>query len=232
MVKKLGIPALVVALALVVWFGMSMTGKETVAPPAPAPAPVVQVATPAAPQDATTVTAPDIADMSLGNPQSTVTLIEYASFTCPHCANFHANVFKDLKRDYIDTGKIHFIYREVYFDRYGLWAAMVARCNGGLRYFGIMDLLYSAQKDWTGSDDPAIVVENLRKIGRTAGMDDATLNACLENGDTAQAMVATYQANAQTDNVDSTPTLILNGTKHPNMSYVDLAKLLDEALAN
>ncbi len=172
-----------------------------------------------------------IPDMILGNPDSKVVLTEYASFTCPHCANFHSAVFKDLKRDYIDTGKIKFVYREVYFDRYGLWAAMVARCGGEMRYFGIADILYSTQKEWAGSDDPATVVGNLKKIGLTAGMDEATLNACLNDGPKAQAMVEKYQTDTAADDISSTPSFVLNGVKHSNMGYAELAKLLDEELA-
>ncbi|MDG1281026.1 MAG: DsbA family protein [Pseudorhodobacter sp.] len=172
-----------------------------------------------------------IPDMILGNPDSKVVLTEYASFTCPHCANFHSAVFKDLKRDYIDNGKIKFVYREVYFDRYGLWAAMVARCGGEMRYFGIADILYSTQKEWAGSDDPATVVGNLKKIGLTAGMDEATLNACLNDGPKAQAMVEKYQTDTAADDISSTPSFVLNGVKHSNMGYAELAKLLDEELA-
>ncbi|MDZ4096671.1 MAG: DsbA family protein [Paracoccaceae bacterium] len=174
---------------------------------------------------------PEVPDMVMGNPDAKVTLLEYASFTCPHCANFHTSVFKPLKADYIDTGKVKFIYREVYFDRYGLWAAMVARCGGEMRYFGISDILLSTQSEWAHADDATVVVENLRKIGRKAGMDDATLTSCLEDGAMAQAMVATYQANATADAVEGTPTLIINGVKHPNMSYADLKKILDTELA-
>ena len=172
-----------------------------------------------------------IPDMILGNPDSKVVLTEYASFTCPHCANFHSAVFKELKRDYIDTGKIKFVYREVYFDRYGLWAAMVARCGGEMRYFGIADILYSTQKEWAASDDPATVVGNLKKIGLTAGMDEATLNACLNDGPKAQAMVEKYQTDTAADDISSTPSFVLNGVKHSNMGYAELAKLLDEELA-
>ena len=172
-----------------------------------------------------------VPDMTLGNKDAKVTMMEYASFTCPHCARFHTEVFKPLKADYIDTGKIKFVYREVYFDRYGLWAAMVARCGGEMRYFGISDILLSTQDEWAATDDPAIVVENLKKIGRTAGMDDATIGACLDNGDMAQAMVTAYQTNAAADQVEGTPTLLINGVKHPNMSYAELKVILDAELA-
>jgi protein-disulfide isomerase len=174
---------------------------------------------------------PEVPDMVLGNPDAKVTLTEYASFTCPHCANFHASVFGELKKNYIDTGKIKFVYREVYFDRYGLWAAMVARCGGEMRYFGISDMLYDKQREWAASDDPVVVVENLRQIGRTAGLEDAALTACLEDGAMAQALVATYQKNAEADGINSTPSLLINGTLHKNMTYAELSKLLDEELA-
>ncbi len=182
----------------------------------------------AAPAVAAAIVVPD---MIIGNKDAPVTMMEYASFTCPHCAQFHKDVFKPLKADYIDTGKIKFVYREVYFDRYGLWAAMVARCGGEMRYFGISDILLSTQDEWAATDDPAVVVENLKKIGRTAGMDDATVTACLENGDMAQAMVTTYQTNSAADQVEGTPTLIINGVKHANMSYDELKVILDAELA-
>jgi protein-disulfide isomerase len=169
--------------------------------------------------------------MVLGNAEAKVTVTEYASFTCPHCANFHETVFKPLKADYIDTGKVRFVYREVFFDRYGLWGAMLARCGGDTRYFGISSVLYETQREWAGSEDPAVVVENLRRIGRTAGMDDAQIDACLNDRAMAEAMVANYQEKATADGVDSTPTLIINGTKHSNMGYDELKVILDAELA-
>ena len=68
--------------------------------------------------------------MMQGSADAKVEIIEYASYTCPHCASFHAGPYKDLKKDYVDTGKVKFVYREVYFDRFGLWASMIARCAG------------------------------------------------------------------------------------------------------
>lgn len=181
-------------------------------------------------ETAATAPLPAVPDMVLGAADAPVTMIEYASYTCPHCATFHDVVFDRLKVDYIDTGKVRFIYREVYFDRYGLWAAMIARCGGDTRYFGINSMLFEQQKEWTASNDPAVVVESLKKIGRTAGMDDATLDACLKDNAMAQAMVAAYQTNATDDGVEGTPTLIINGEKHSNMSYEDLTAILDAKL--
>ena len=187
-------------------------------------------ATPASAQ-ATEAQQVQIPELVLGNPQSEVTLVEYASYTCPHCANFHANVFKDLKRDYIDTGKIRFVYREVFFDRPGLWAAMVARCGGDMRYFGIQDMLYAQQQDWATAGSGEAVAASLQKIGLTAGLTQEQLQTCMSDGATAQALITTYETNIKADDVTSTPTLILNGKKHSNMSYADLKKLLDAELA-
>ena len=171
-----------------------------------------------------------IVEMVLGADDAPVTLIEYASFTCPHCATFHNGPLKQLKADYVDTGKVKFIYRDVYFDRFGLWAAMVARCEPS-KFFGIADLLYQQQSEWiAGGGDPALIAENLRRIGRVAGLENAQLEACLADNDNAQALVAWYQQNAEADDVNSTPTLVIDGEKHGNMAYADLIAILDEKL--
>lgn len=184
----------------------------------------------------TTTPAPDAAavevqDFAIGDPAAKVKITEYASFTCPHCANFHATVWKDLKTNYIDTGKVYFTYREVYFDRYGLWAAMMARCGGEMRYFGIVDVLFDTQKEWAASEDPNVTVENLKKIGRSVGMDDAALEVCMKDAKQADAMVAHFQKNFEADGIEGTPSFMINGTKHSNMSYEDMAKIIDEELA-
>ncbi len=100
-----------------------------------------------------------IVEMAQGNEDAAVTLIEYASYTCPHCANFHEGPYKQLKSDFIDTGKIRFVYREVYFDRYGLWASMVARCAGPDKFFGITDLIFKGQSEWTKAGGASEIVD-------------------------------------------------------------------------
>lgn len=171
-----------------------------------------------------------VVEMSLGNPDAPVTVIEYASFTCPHCANFHDNQFKKLKTDYIDTGKIHFVYRDVYFDQLGLWASMVARCGGEDKFFGIADMIYEQQRAWIGEGDPVQAGDALRRIGKVAGLDAEQVNACLENEERARTLVAWFRQNAEKDEIESTPTLLINGEKHGNMSYSDLSALIDEKL--
>jgi protein-disulfide isomerase len=182
-------------------------------------------------QDAADVDTSMVQEMALGAEDAPVTVIEYASFTCPHCQNFHETVYGKLKQNYIDTGKVRFIYREVYFDRFGLWAGMVARCGGEGRYFGIVDILFDTQKEWIGSGEPTVIANNLRKIGRTAGMSDETINTCLNDETNAKAMVALYQKNATADEVTGTPTFFVNGTRYSNMGYDEFAKILDAEIA-
>ncbi|WP_339851418.1 DsbA family protein [Roseovarius nubinhibens] len=172
-----------------------------------------------------------IVEMVLGNEDAKVTVMEYASFTCPHCASFHENQFKQLKVDYIDTGKIRFVYRDVYFDRYGLWAAMVARCEGPSKFFGISNLLYEQQREWMDPQDPVKTSENLRRLGRIAGLDGDKLTACLEDEDKARALVSWWQENSEADDISSTPTLLINGESHGNMNYDDLKELIEAELA-
>ncbi len=176
--------------------------------------------------------ASDIPDMTLGAADAPVTLIEYASYTCPHCANFHKTIFPQLKADYIDTGKVRFIHREVFFDRFGLWAAIVARCGGEDRYFGIADILYEEQSAWLGGDTPAGVADNLRLIGKRAGLTGETLDACLGDADRAEAMVANYRRQADKDGINSTPSFVIDGRKYSNMSYDELRGILDGKLGN
>lgn len=172
-----------------------------------------------------------VQEMTLGDETAPLTVIEYASFTCPHCKNFHKDTFDQFKANYIDTGKVHFIYREVYFDRFGLWAGMVARCGGGEKYFPIADMIYEQQADWTKGEGPAEIAGNLATIGRTAGLTGDEVDACLQDGDMAQAMVAVYQENAEADGIRSTPSFLIGGELVAgNQSYADFSALLDAKL--
>jgi protein-disulfide isomerase len=224
MAMKRGLAAL--ALTVIAALGLWVVER-------PGPAPLLPAMTAQA-EDAPATTAaalPAVPDMVLGNADAPVTIIEYASYTCPHCARFHEVSFKPLKRDYIDTGKVRMIFREVYFDRYGLWAAMMARCGGPTRYFGISSMLFDGQREWAASDDANAVVENLRRIGKTAGMDEAQIDACMQDANMAQAMLNTWETNGKADNVEGTPTLIINGQKHGNMDYAALKAIIDAELA-
>ena len=170
-----------------------------------------------------------IVEMTLGAEDAPITVMEYASFTCPHCANFHGDQYLKMKAEYIDTGKVRFIYRDVYFDRVGLWAAMLARCEPE-RFFGVSDLLYSRQKEWLASNDAVEIAANLRKIGAIAGLPEDKIKACMEDAEKARALVEWFEANAAADQIEGTPTLIIDGEKHSNMSYADLKEILDGKL--
>lgn len=183
-------------------------------------------------QEATTSSSVSkVPDMILGKIDAPVTVVEYASYTCPHCANFHDTVWAQFKKNYIDSGKVKFVYREVYFDKFGLWAAVVARCGGPEKYFGINDMLYSEQKDWLASGEDQGISDALRKIGLKAGMTADQIDACLKDNDQMQAMVTAYQTNATNDKIQGTPTFIINGeTVSGEMSYDEFAKILDKKL--
>ena len=182
-------------------------------------------------QASTDVEFGDVIEMQIGDPDAPVTMIEYASYTCPHCARFHNGPYKQLKADYIDTGKVNFIYREVYFDRFGLWASAIARCAGPERFFGITDQLYKTQSDWTraGGGDPSAIVDELRKIGRVSGLGSDQIEACLQDGEQLQRLVAWYQHNAEQDDISSAPSFVINGKKYNNMAYDELRSVLDDA---
>ncbi|MDG1744632.1 MAG: DsbA family protein [Planktomarina sp.] len=167
-----------------------------------------------------------ILEMTLGAKDAPIQMIEYASYTCPHCRTFHKDVFQKLKADYIDTGKLYFTYREIYFDRYGLWGSIVARCGGADKFFAISDLLYTKQSEWTNGT-PAEIAENLRRIGLTAGLSQDDVEGCFTDGKKAQSLVAWYEANRAEDDISSTPSFVINGVKYSNMSYAELQKILD-----
>lgn len=174
--------------------------------------------------------AAEIIDMVQGAEDAPITVIEYASFTCPHCARFHSDVYKLLRKNYIDTGKVKFIFREVYFDKYGMWASMIARCSGPDRFFGMTDLILNSQSTWARAGDDLAIVEALRKIGRLSGMQDAALDSCLQDGEKLRALVGWYKENAQRDGIQSTPSFLIDGQPYKNMDYEEFSKILDEKL--
>lgn len=171
-----------------------------------------------------------VVEMELGNPESAVTIIEYSSFTCPHCARFNQAVYPELKAAYIDTNLVRYIKREVYFDAPGLWAGLVARCGGPMRYFGIAEILYAEQATWAHNEDAGVVADNLRRIGRRAGMSDDELNACLTDRDNAMAMMEVYRTGAQEFDIRGTPSFVINGTTYSNMSFAEFRAILDPLL--
>jgi len=178
--------------------------------------------------DKTVQTLPDVL---LGQEDAPVTIIEYSSFTCPHCADWHTEEFPTLKKDYIDTGKVKFIQREVYFDKFGLWAGLIAQCGGDPKYYAISNMLFNKQRDWIGDGKQQTISDNLHKIGLQAGLTNDQVTNCMNDEKRAEELVATFQKNATADKVDATPTFIINGTKYSNMAWPDMKKILDDDLA-
>ncbi|MCH8953074.1 MAG: DsbA family protein [Proteobacteria bacterium] len=173
---------------------------------------------------------PVLGDIVLGDDAAPVTVIEYASFTCPHCAAFHADTWPRFRAEYVDTGKVRFILREVYFDREGLWASMAARCGGASAFYPMADQFMKKQRLWAKAARNNNRGE-ISKIARLNGLSTAQLDACFSDQDYARALVEAYQRNAADDDVNSTPTFIINGAKHAgNMPFEELAALVDAAM--
>jgi protein-disulfide isomerase len=171
-----------------------------------------------------------VQEMTMGAADAPVTLVEYAMLTCPHCAAFHAEVFPQIKANFIDTGKVRLVFRDVYFNKPSLWAAMIARCAPSDRYFGIVERMFETQADWVGVEDSEAMLEKLYGIGRQAGLTDAEMDACMQDREFAEALVAEYQKNAAADGVEATPTFLINGEKVGNMPWEEFRAKLDAAL--
>ncbi|UOA28721.1 DsbA family protein [Pseudosulfitobacter sp. DSM 107133] len=221
--------AILVAVVVVAGAGWYLMGRNTVTELAGTP-----IGSANAEEIDSSIDISDIQDMTQGNPDAPVTMIEYASYTCPHCAAFNAGPYKQLKKDYIDTGKINFIYREVYFDGPGVWASLMARCAGPEKFFGITDLLYASQSTWAnaGGRDPVAISAELKKIGRLAGMDGDAIDACMQDEAQAKKMVQWFQVHSTEDEITGTPSFVINGKTYSNMPYDQMKTLLDEAGAN
>ena len=172
-------------------------------------------------------------EMSKGDDNAKVIFVEYASLTCPACAAFHTNVYPKLNREYIETGKIKFIHREIYFDRAGLWAALTARCTDAVkRYFGMLDLLYSEQPIWSRPDSSDEIVDALLKISAKSGIERGRAISCLEDQEKALALVNQYKIYVSEDAIESTPTFVINGKKYTNRSYEEIKEIIEKELKN
>ena len=169
-------------------------------------------------------------EMTLGNPDAQLVVTEYLMFTCPHCKSFHETVYPRLKREYIDTGRIRYRVRETYFNRPALWAAIIARCGGREKYFGISDMLFARQDGWSRQESPAAIVERLAGIGMAAGLTMDEIQVCLTDAANAEMLYNTQLEHLAEDNIDSTPSFVIDGERYSNMSYDDFAEILDSHL--
>jgi protein-disulfide isomerase len=161
---------------------------------------------PASAQSASPQLSPD--DRILGKADAPVTIFEYASLTCPHCADFEKEVLPKIKADWIDTGKAKLVFRDFPLDGSALKAAMVARCAPPERFYGFIDVLFAQQRSWATGGDPAPVLERLAKLG---GMGIDKFDACMKDDALQNKILAGRLAAANDYKVESTPTFFING---------------------
>ena len=149
-------------------------------------------------------------DRILGNPEAPITIVEYASLTCPHCAHFANDVLPELKKEWIDTGKARLVLRDFPLDEPALRAAMIARCAPPERYYAFADTFFAAQEKWVRSGDYREALARLAKLG---GMGQAEFDTCIKNTDLENKIVEGRLRATQELDVNSTPTFFVNGSK-------------------
>ncbi len=168
-------------------------------------------------------------DNVLGRADAPVTIVEYSSFTCPHCARFHTDVLPQLKEAYIDTGKVRLVFRDFPLDRFALAASMLARCAPRERYFGFVDFLFRDQPRWTGAKDPLAALGRLAKLG---GLSQAKFDACLKDEGVAKIVLQQRMTGNQQFKVRSTPTLIVNGALYGGgLTFDQLRAVVEQILS-
>ena len=168
---------------------------------APAPAPRPAAAAIVAIEDA-------MSEMVLGKADAPVTLIEYSSLGCPHCAAFHRDTLPRIKKEYIDTGKLKLIFRDFPLGTPALAAAMIARCSGPRKFFGFIDILFRSQAQWSRSDTPLAA---LTEVSRFGGITKADVEACLKYQGLLQSIRKGAEAAQKKYQINSTPTFLIGG---------------------
>jgi protein-disulfide isomerase len=161
-------------------------------------------------------------DLILGKDDAPITIVEYASMTCGHCANFHNTVFPVLKEKYIDTGKVRFIMREFPLDNLAAAASMLARCAGGEKTFPLISVLFARQEEWAfvrGDPRP-----ELFKFAKQAGFTQESFDKCLADQKLLDEVTAVRTRGTDTFGVSSTPTFFINGKKLAGGSLEDFEK--------
>ena len=150
-------------------------------------------------------------DIVYGDPNAPVEIIEYASLTCPHCANFAANIFPKIKENYIDTGKVKFIYRNYVMNKYDMAASAVARCKSPEVSKKLMSVFFARQAAWLGTEDREGALANLAR--RAGGISRTEFDRCVANQEMQKHLVKMTSDGAVRYNVNATPTLLVDGSK-------------------
>ena len=173
-----------------------------------------------------------IEDEIMGDKNAPVTLLEYASMTCPHCKSFHENIMPAIKEKYIDTGKVKYILRPFPFDgdRRGEAAFMLAKCAPNNSYYAMLDALFATQGTWAGKGNP---VPELLRISKLSGMTEADFKACLGNQDLLTRMINGRNLAVEKFRVRATPTVFINNQRFTEANTVEnLSAALDGALGS
>jgi protein-disulfide isomerase len=169
-------------------------------------------------------TAGPLGEMALGPAEAKVTVIEYASLTCSHCATFHNGAYPEFKAKYVDTGKVRFIFREFPLDPLAMAGFMLSRCAGEGKYHAMLDMLFKQQRVWAFAEKPA---QALLDAVRQAGFTQESFDACLKRDDIYAGLNDVKNRAAQKLGVDSTPTFFINGQKHVGaLTIQELDKIL------
>jgi len=167
-------------------------------------------------------------DVVLGKADAKITVIEYASLTCPHCADFSVKTFPQVQKDWIDTGKVKWVYRDFPFDPVALKAHVIAHCGGPDKFYGLLDVFYAQQRNWYRPEADAAVAE-LTKLTKFAGVSQAQVQACLSDTKLS-TLVVTNRKSGDDAGVDSTPTFFINGSMSTGFKeYPEFQKLLAAA---
>ena len=167
-------------------------------------------------------------EMALGAEDAPVTIVEYASMTCSHCADFHENTFPALKEKYIDTGKVRFVLREFPLDPLAAAGFMLARCRPSDQYFDMVDLLFDKQRQWAYAQDPVSALQN---IAKQAGFTQESFEECLTNQELLDAVNEVKDQGAKDFGVSSTPTFFINGRMLRGARGIDeFSKAIDPEL--
>ena len=166
-------------------------------------------------------------DLVLGKADAPVTIIEYASMTCPHCANFHKTTYPALKSKYIETGKVRFIFREFPLDDLAVAASMLARCAGAEKSMAMIDVLFASQDKWATRDP----IPALLQIAKQAGFTQASFDTCLKDQKLYNDILAVRERGSKEFKVESTPTLFVNGKLQKGGATIEeLDKLIQPLL--
>lgn len=168
-------------------------------------------------------------EMALGRADAPVVVQEWASLTCPHCATFHRDTLPQIRKDYVETGKVRFVYNDFPLDNLAMAGAMLARCSGPQRYFGMIEVLFRAQERWSRSKNPR---DDLERVARLGGMSPTEVDACLNDGALLKALQERARAAQEKHGISSTPSFVVEGEVYAGaLSYAEFKDILDKALA-